>query len=87
MKVEILPALTDNYMYLLIDQDTREAAIVDPVQPQKVTRALALSCASSLLWPGGKELPRVCPSFQGLLCPSLTPGIADLLWHFALNLI
>uniref|UniRef100_A0A8C5TVH3 Hydroxyacylglutathione hydrolase n=1 Tax=Malurus cyaneus samueli TaxID=2593467 RepID=A0A8C5TVH3_9PASS len=37
MKVEILPALTDNYMYLLIDQDTREAAIVDPVQPQKVT--------------------------------------------------
>lgn len=37
MKVEILPALTDNYMYLLIDQDTKEAAIVDPVQPQKVT--------------------------------------------------
>ncbi|KAM5228381.1 hydroxyacylglutathione hydrolase, mitochondrial isoform 2-T2 [Ctenodactylus gundi] len=36
MKVELLPALTDNYMYLLIDKDTREAAIVDPVQPQKV---------------------------------------------------
>ncbi|XP_058671787.1 hydroxyacylglutathione hydrolase, mitochondrial isoform X3 [Ammospiza caudacuta] len=40
MKVEILPALTDNYMYLLIDQDTREAAIVDPVQPQKVLDAV-----------------------------------------------
>uniref|UniRef100_A0AAF6Z7E8 Hydroxyacylglutathione hydrolase n=1 Tax=Bos taurus TaxID=9913 RepID=A0AAF6Z7E8_BOVIN len=36
MKVELLPALTDNYMYLLIDEDTKEAAIVDPVQPQKV---------------------------------------------------
>ena len=35
-KVELLPALTDNYMYLLIDEDTKEAAIVDPVQPQKV---------------------------------------------------
>uniref|UniRef100_A0A9J7X3K2 Hydroxyacylglutathione hydrolase, mitochondrial n=1 Tax=Cyprinus carpio carpio TaxID=630221 RepID=A0A9J7X3K2_CYPCA len=37
MKVELLPALTDNYMYLLIDEDTKEAAIVDPVEPQKVT--------------------------------------------------
>ncbi|XP_076433670.1 hydroxyacylglutathione hydrolase, mitochondrial isoform X2 [Peromyscus maniculatus bairdii] len=36
MKVELLPALTDNYMYLVIDEDTQEAAIVDPVQPQKV---------------------------------------------------
>lgn len=36
MKVELLPALTDNYMYLLIDEDTKEAAVVDPVEPQKV---------------------------------------------------
>lgn len=36
MKVELLPALTDNYMYLVIDEDTQEAAVVDPVQPQKV---------------------------------------------------
>ncbi|KAJ6657306.1 hypothetical protein lerEdw1_002673 [Lerista edwardsae] len=39
MKVVLLPALTDNYMYLLIDEDTKEAAIVDPVQPQKVVDA------------------------------------------------
>lgn len=38
MKVELLPALTDNYMYLLIDADSREAAIVDPVEPVKVCR-------------------------------------------------
>ncbi|XP_053326628.1 hydroxyacylglutathione hydrolase, mitochondrial isoform X2 [Spea bombifrons] len=40
MKVELLPALTDNYMYLLIDEETKEAAIVDPVQPQKVVDAV-----------------------------------------------
>lgn len=36
MRIELLPALTDNYMYLLIDVDSREAAIVDPVEPIKV---------------------------------------------------
>ncbi|NWQ83359.1 GLO2 protein, partial [Columbina picui] len=41
MKVELLPALTDNYMYLLIDEETKEAAIVDPVQPQKVMPSAA----------------------------------------------
>uniref|UniRef100_A0A5F8G6X5 Metallo-beta-lactamase domain-containing protein n=1 Tax=Monodelphis domestica TaxID=13616 RepID=A0A5F8G6X5_MONDO len=40
MKVELLPALTDNYMYLIIDEDTKEAAIVDPVQPQKVVETV-----------------------------------------------
>ncbi|TNN66142.1 Hydroxyacylglutathione hydrolase, mitochondrial [Liparis tanakae] len=36
MRVELLPALSDNYMYLLIDVESREAAIVDPVEPIKV---------------------------------------------------
>ncbi len=36
MRVELLPALSDNYMYLLIDAESREAAIVDPVEPIKV---------------------------------------------------
>ncbi|XP_044928124.1 hydroxyacylglutathione hydrolase, mitochondrial isoform X2 [Mustela putorius furo] len=40
MKVELLPALTDNYMYLIIDDETKEAAIVDPVQPQKVVETV-----------------------------------------------
>ncbi|KAM8844593.1 hydroxyacylglutathione hydrolase, mitochondrial isoform 1-T1 [Spinachia spinachia] len=40
MRVELLPALTDNYMYLLIDVDTKEAAIVDPVEPIKVVEAV-----------------------------------------------
>lgn len=40
MKIELLPALSDNYMYLLIDVDSKEAAIVDPVEPVKVCRSV-----------------------------------------------
>ncbi|XP_015433901.1 PREDICTED: hydroxyacylglutathione hydrolase, mitochondrial isoform X2 [Dufourea novaeangliae] len=40
MKVQILPALQDNYMYLIIDEATQEAAIVDPVDPDSVASAV-----------------------------------------------
>ncbi|VVC24295.1 Hypothetical protein CINCED_3A018303 [Cinara cedri] len=39
-KVIILPALTDNYMYLIIDKKSKEAAIVDPVEPNVVWDAV-----------------------------------------------
>ncbi len=38
MTVHALPALQDNYMYLLVDNTSKEAAIVDPVNPQGVRR-------------------------------------------------
>ncbi|CAG0916323.1 unnamed protein product [Notodromas monacha] len=40
MKVRIIPALSDNYMYLLMDPATKEAAIVDPVDPGAVMLAV-----------------------------------------------
>ncbi|XP_051161559.1 hydroxyacylglutathione hydrolase, mitochondrial isoform X1 [Leptopilina boulardi] len=40
MKVLILPALQDNYMYLIIDEVSKEAAIVDPVDPDTVVSAV-----------------------------------------------
>ncbi|XP_050475089.1 hydroxyacylglutathione hydrolase, mitochondrial isoform X2 [Bombus flavifrons] len=40
MKVQILPALQDNYMYLIIDEASQEAAIVDPVDPDSVACAV-----------------------------------------------
>ncbi|XP_072743137.1 hydroxyacylglutathione hydrolase, mitochondrial isoform X3 [Anoplolepis gracilipes] len=40
MKIQILPALQDNYMYLIIDEATQEAAIVDPVDPETVATAV-----------------------------------------------
>lgn len=36
MRIVVLPALSDNYMYLLIDNTTKQAAIVDPVDVTKV---------------------------------------------------
>ncbi|KAG6462206.1 hydroxyacylglutathione hydrolase, mitochondrial isoform X2 [Manduca sexta] len=40
MDVKILPALQDNYMYLIVDKATNEAAIVDPVEPKTVLEAV-----------------------------------------------
>lgn len=40
MDVKILPALQDNYMYLIIDKTTRDAAIIDPVDPERVIAAV-----------------------------------------------
>jgi len=41
MKIRILPALSDNYMYLLMCSETKQAAIVDPVSPETVLSAVA----------------------------------------------
>jgi len=40
-KIQVLPALSDNFMYLLIDNGTKEAAIVDPVAPNVVWDAVS----------------------------------------------
>ncbi|KRF99004.1 uncharacterized protein Dwil_GK10504, isoform B [Drosophila willistoni] len=40
MQVKILPALQDNYMYLIIDNKTKEAAVVDPVDPDLVIKTV-----------------------------------------------
>ena len=41
MRVRLLPALEDNYMYLLIDEETKLCAVVDPVEPEKVRIVMA----------------------------------------------
>ncbi|KAK7109822.1 hypothetical protein V1264_013803 [Littorina saxatilis] len=40
MRVRLIPALEDNYMYLIIDEQTKECAAVDPVEPDKVLSAV-----------------------------------------------
>lgn len=39
MKIKLVPALDDNYMYLLIDEKTGACAAVDPVEPEKIMTA------------------------------------------------
>lgn len=41
MKVRLVPALQDNYMYLLIDETTGQCAAVDPVEPKKLLSAMS----------------------------------------------
>ncbi|KDP21620.1 hypothetical protein JCGZ_03291 [Jatropha curcas] len=36
MKIFHIPCLEDNYAYLIIDEGTKEAAVVDPVEPDKI---------------------------------------------------
>ncbi|KAJ2162959.1 Cytoplasmic glyoxalase II [Coemansia sp. RSA 552] len=40
MKVIPVPCLSDNYAYVLVDEHTQQAAVVDPVEPQNVFQAL-----------------------------------------------
>ncbi|KAG7379440.1 hypothetical protein PHYPSEUDO_008584 [Phytophthora pseudosyringae] len=50
MQAELVPVLSDNYAYLLIDSKTRVAAAVDPVDAQKVyARAKELHVAISMI--------------------------------------
>ena len=37
--VQTLEALSDNYMYLIGDPVSKEAAVVDPVEPEKCVAA------------------------------------------------
>ncbi|XVE86009.1 hypothetical protein DITRI_Ditri18aG0001800 [Diplodiscus trichospermus] len=39
MKIFEVPCLEDNYSYLIIDESTKEAAVVDPVEAEKVVES------------------------------------------------
>jgi len=41
LRVIALPALDDNYMYLLVDDNKKICAVVDPVEPVKVLEAVS----------------------------------------------
>ncbi|KAF6142998.1 hypothetical protein GIB67_041066 [Kingdonia uniflora] len=43
MKIIEIPCLEDNYSYLIIDEKSGEAAVVDPVEPQKVLESAKLN--------------------------------------------
>ncbi|KAF9106901.1 hypothetical protein BGX27_008948 [Mortierella sp. AM989] len=40
MRIIPVPVLSDNYSYIILDEKTSEAAVVDPVQPQKLMHIL-----------------------------------------------
>lgn len=74
MDVHVLGALADNYMYVLVDKATREAAVVDPVEPRKVlelVKSLGLRLTTVLTTHhhydhagGNKELLEAMPTLR-----------------------
>ena len=46
MRVQILPALQDNFMYLIIHETRKQALIVDPVEPKTVNKTSTLHTSS-----------------------------------------
>ncbi len=48
MKIRHFNAFQDNYMYLITDDKTRECAVVDPAEPDKV-RTRIISIKSQLI--------------------------------------
>ncbi|KAI9481592.1 MAG: hydroxyacylglutathione hydrolase [Benjaminiella poitrasii] len=41
MKIIPVPALEDNYSYILIDDKSKEAAVIDPVEPIKILNVIS----------------------------------------------
>jgi len=37
-QVHLVPILSDNYSYIIVDSKTNEAAVVDPAQPQPIVK-------------------------------------------------
>ena len=45
MRVERIPTLRDNYTYLIIDEESREAAVVDAPEGLSIPTATCSGCA------------------------------------------
>uniref|UniRef100_A0A8C6ZU86 Hydroxyacylglutathione hydrolase-like protein n=1 Tax=Nothoprocta perdicaria TaxID=30464 RepID=A0A8C6ZU86_NOTPE len=74
MKVKVIPVLEDNYMYLLIEERSRDAVAVDAAVPKRlldIVRREAVELRALLTthhhWDharGNEELARLCPGLR-----------------------
>uniref|UniRef100_A0AAA9TBY9 Hydroxyacylglutathione hydrolase like n=1 Tax=Bos taurus TaxID=9913 RepID=A0AAA9TBY9_BOVIN len=53
MKVKVIPVLEDNYMYLVIEERTREAVAVDVAVPKRGPRSWQRGTGEAAAWSGG----------------------------------
>uniref|UniRef100_A0A4X1SWP7 Hydroxyacylglutathione hydrolase like n=1 Tax=Sus scrofa TaxID=9823 RepID=A0A4X1SWP7_PIG len=53
MKVKVIPVLEDNYMYLVIEEHTREALAVDVAVPKRGPRSWQRRAGKAAAWAGG----------------------------------
>ncbi|OQV17907.1 Hydroxyacylglutathione hydrolase, mitochondrial [Hypsibius exemplaris] len=89
-EVKIIPALLDNYMYLIIDRYKKEAAVIDPVEPDRIKEVLdeevALKLTSVLIthhhWDhagGNKRLLKLYPDLQIFAADERTEGVTKII--------
>lgn len=50
MKIIPISVLDDNYSYILIDDKTKEAAVIDPVEPIKILNVISQTGAKLSRW-------------------------------------
>merc|ERR1719429_186399 len=91
MRVKILPALSDNYMYLLVDEESKEAAVVDPVEPETVLRSveeegvrLTTVLTTHHHWDhagGNKEIVSKVPGLRVIAGDERIDGVTRLIKH------
>lgn len=60
MKIIPIPALEDNYSYILIDEKTKEAAVIDPVEPIKILNVISQTGAKLSRYFMNNKTSKVC---------------------------
>lgn len=91
MDVHILPALSDNYMYVVVDKKTDTAAVVDPVDANKVVefvRNKQLTLTSVLTthhhWDhagGNNNMLKLMPQLKVYGGEERVEGVTDIVAH------
>ena len=91
MEVKVIPALQDNYMFLLIDLNSKQAAAVDPVEPHKLIAVVeneglkltsVLTTHHHMDHSGGNEaLLSVCPKLKVFGGDDRIPKLSDKVSH------
>lgn len=66
MKIIPISVLDDNYSYILIDDKTKEAAVIDPVEPIKILNVISQTGAKLSRWEK-KKLINPCKPFLNTL--------------------
>lgn len=71
MKVKVISILEDNYMYLVIEEQSKQAVAVDPAVPHRVRFPLFLK-KICILKPGIKHISLVVSFQMTIFCISKT---------------
>lgn len=67
MKIIPISVLDDNYSYILIDDKTKEAAVIDPVEPIKILNVISQTGAKLSRWVKKKSWENPCKPFLNTL--------------------